>query len=230
METKVFDIAGKETGKVTLPETVFGVAWNADLVHEVVVAMQSNARAGTAHTKDRSEVRGGGNKPWKQKGTGRARHGSSRSPIWSGGGVAHGPRSDKDYSKKVNKNAKAKALASVLSKKYADGEIIFINEFNFAEPKTADAKAAIKAIANGSKNEELATKRKNAALIVLTNRDVNTEKSLRNFSNLEVDQVKDINPVSLLTYKYVLVASPEKALEVLTSRVATKVARVTKDN
>jgi len=230
METKVFDIAGKETGKVTLPETVFGVAWNADLVHEVVVAMQSNARAGTAHTKDRSEVRGGGKKPWKQKGTGRARHGSSRSPIWSGGGVAHGPRSDKDYSKKVNKNAKAKALASVLSKKYADGEIIFINEFNFAEPKTADAKAAIKAIANGSKNEELATKRKNAALIVLTNRDVNTEKSLRNFSNLEVAQVKDINPVSLLTYKYVLVASPEKALEVLTSRVATKVARVTKDN
>jgi large subunit ribosomal protein L4 len=230
METKVFDIKGKETGKVALPETVFGAAWNADLVHEVVTAMQSNARAGTAHTKDRSEVRGGGKKPWKQKGTGRARHGSSRSPIWAGGGVAHGPRNEKDYSKKVNKNAKAKALASVLSKKFADGEIIFVNEFNFAEPKTADAKAAIKAIANGSKNEELATKRKNAALIVLTERDVNTEKSLRNFSNLEVAQVKDINPVSLLTYKYVLVASPEAALEVLTNRVSTKVARVTKDN
>ena len=230
METKVFDVTGKETGKVTLPEAVFGAAWNADLVHEVVVAMQSNARAGTAHTKDRSEVRGGGKKPWKQKGTGRARHGSSRSPIWTGGGVAHGPRNDKDYSKKVNKNAKAKALASVLSKKYADGEVIFVNKFNFAEPKTADAKAAIKAIANGSKNEELATKRKNAALIVLTERDLNTVKSLRNFSNLEVAQVKDINPVSLLTYKYVLVASPEDALEVLTNRVSTKVARVTKDN
>jgi len=230
METKVFDVAGKESGKVTLPESVFGASWNADLVHEVVVAMQSNARAGTAHTKDRSEVSGGGKKPWKQKGTGRARHGSSRSPIWSKGGVAHGPRSDKDYSKKINKNAKAKALASVLSKKYADGEIIFVNEFNFAEPKTADAKKAIKAIANGSKNEALATKRKNAALVVLTKRDVNTEKSLRNFSNLEVAQVKDINPVSLLTYKYVLVASPKEALEVLSNRVATKTARVTKDN
>ncbi len=230
METKVFDIAGKEAGKVSLPESVFGVAWNADLVHEVVVAMQSNARAGTAHTKDRSEVRGGGKKPWKQKGTGRARHGSSRSPIWTGGGVAHGPRNDKDYSKKVNKNAKAKALASVLSKKFADGEMIFINEFNFAEPKTTEAKKAIMAIAKGSKNEELATKRKNAALIVLTERDLNTEKSLRNFSNLEVAQVKDINPVSLLTYKYVLVASPEAAFEVLTNRVSTKVARVTKDN
>lgn len=230
METKVFDIAGKEAGKVALPETVFGVAWNADLVHEVVTAMQSNARAGTAHTKDRSEVSGGGKKPWKQKGTGRARHGSSRSPIWTGGGVAHGPRSDKDYSKKINKNAKAKALASVLSKKYADGEIIFINEFNFSEPKTADAKKAIAAIAKGSKNDELATKRKNAALVVLTKRDVNTEKSLRNFGNLEVAQVKDINPVSLLTYKYVLVASPEAALEVLTNRVATKTARITKDN
>ena len=120
METKVYSLEGKESGKVTLPEAVFQAPWNSDLVHEVVVSMQSNARAGTADVKGRGEVRGGGKKPWRQKGTGRARHGSSRSPIWAGGGVAHGPKSEKDYSKKINKNVRAKALATVLSKKYQD--------------------------------------------------------------------------------------------------------------
>ncbi len=230
METKVFDQTGKESGKITLPESVFGVTWNADLVHEVVVAMQSNARAGTAHTKDRSEVRGGGKKPWKQKGTGRARHGSSRSPIWAGGGVAHGPRSEKDYSKKVNKNARAKALASVFSKKFTDGEMIFVDSFGFNDPKAADAKTYLTAIAKGSSNETLVTKRKNAALIVLPGRDLAAEKSFRNFGNVEVAQAKDINPVDLLTYKYVLVAEPKKSLEVFEQRVATKVARVAIDN
>lgn len=224
MDTKVFTKDGKESGKVTLPESVFGAAWNADLVHEVVTSMQSNARGGNAHTKDRSEVRGGGKKPWKQKGTGRARHGSRRSPIWTGGGVTHGPRNEKDYSKKINKKVRAKALASTLSKKQADGEIIFVDSLAFDAPKAADAKAAVVAIAKGSGVEALATKRNNAALIVLKGRDENTEKSFRNFGNVEVKSVKDINPVDLLTYKYVVVADPKDSIEVLEKRVETKTA------
>lgn len=220
MDTKVYNQEGKESGKVTLPETVFGAAWNADLVHEVVVSMQSNARAGTAHTKDRSEVRGGGRKPWKQKGTGRARHGSRRSPIWTGGGVTFGPRSEKDYSKKINKKVRAKALASTLSKKFTDGEVVFVEALTFAEPKTAEAKKAITALASGTGIEALGTKRANAALVVLPARDENTERSFRNFGNFEVAQVKDISTVDLLTYKYVVFANPADSIEALEKRVA----------
>jgi len=223
METTVFTSDGKEKGKVTLPDTVFGVAWNPDLVHEVVVSMQSNARAGTAHTKDRSEVAGGGKKPWRQKGTGRARHGSRRSPIWTGGGVTFGPRNEKNFTKKINKKVRAKALASTLSKKQADGEMIFVDALTFSASKTADAKGVIAALAKGTKHEDLATKRKNAALLVLPERNKETELSFRNFSNMDVAQVKDINPVDLLTYKYVVVADPDKSLETLKSRIGTSV-------
>lgn len=221
METQVYSIEGKESGKVTLPASVFGLKWNPDLVHEVVVSMQSNARAGTAHTKDRSEVSGGGKKPWKQKGTGRARHGSRRSPIWTGGGVTFGPRSEKDYSKKINKKVRQKALATTLSKKLTDGEIIFVEGLTFDEPKAAAAKAVIKALATGSNHADLATKRKNAALVVLSERSDATEKSFRNFGNLEVVQAKDVNTVDLLTYKYIVMAEPAKALEMLESRIGT---------
>ena len=165
MNAKVFSKEGKETGSVTLPEAVFGVAWNPDLVHEVVVGMASNARTNSAHTKDRSEVRGGGRKPWKQKGTGRARHGSRRSPIWTGGGVTFGPRNERNYLLKINKKVRTKALASVLSKKLVDQEVIFVDSLSMDEPKTKEAKAIVAAIAKGADHASLATKRKNAAEI-----------------------------------------------------------------
>jgi large subunit ribosomal protein L4 len=220
MNTKIYTREGAESGSITLPESVFGVAWNPDLVHEVVVSMQANARAGTAHTKDRSEVRGGGKKPWKQKGTGRARHGSRRSPIWTGGGVTFGPRNERDHSVKINKKVKAKALASVLSKKLADNEVFFVDSLAMEEPKTKDAKAVIAALAKGTGTESLVTKRKNAAIVVLADRNLATEKSFRNFGNMEVVMAKDINPVELLAYKYVVVADAASSVEVLEKRIA----------
>lgn len=220
MNAKIYTVEGKEEGSLALPESVFGAPWNADLVHTVVIGMQGNARAGTAHTKDRSEVRGGGKKPWRQKGTGRARHGSRRSPIWVGGGIAHGPRSDKDYTVKINKKMRGKALATVLSKKLQDAEILFLNHPSFAEPKSKTAKDILKALANGSGQATLATKRKNAALVVIPRRDLPLEKSFRNFGNVEVAVAKDINPVDVLTYKYVIVTDPNASCEILEKRVS----------
>ena len=135
LEAPVYSDKAKKVSTVALPASVFGVKWNADLVHQVTISMMSNARAGTAHTKDRGEVRGGGKKPWKQKGTGRARHGSSRSPIWVGGGVTHGPRTEKDFSKKINKKMRTKALFTVLSKKYALGKVLFVDALSLTEKK-----------------------------------------------------------------------------------------------
>ena len=143
MESIIYNQKAEETGKISLPENIFGVSWNSDLVHQVVTSQMSNKRVGTAHTKDRSEVRGGGRKPWKQKGTGQARHGSSRSPIWVGGGVTHGPRNEKNYNRKVNKKMAVKALFTVLSKKLKDGEVYFIDAINLPAIKTKSAMAIL---------------------------------------------------------------------------------------
>jgi large subunit ribosomal protein L4 len=221
MQTTVYSSEGKAGANITLPAEVFGVAWHPDLVHQVVTGMQANARAGTAHTKDRSEVRGGGAKPWRQKGTGRARHGSRRSPIWVGGGVTFGPRSEKDYSVKLNKKARQKAFASTLSKKLYDNEVFFVESLHFAEPKAKDAKAVIENLAKGLETPGIATKKQNAVLVVLPARNLMTEKSFRNFGNIEVAMAKDISPVDLLTYKYVVFVEPTPTVEILAARAGT---------
>ncbi|MBI4086912.1 50S ribosomal protein L4 [Candidatus Kaiserbacteria bacterium] len=229
MQAITYNKEGKETGKVELPESVFGLPWNADLVHGVVLAMQGNARAGTAHTKNRGEVRGSGRKPWRQKGTGRARAGSKRSPIWRGGGISHGPRTEKDYSRALNRNVRAKALGVTLSQKLRDDEIIFLDEFSFGSPKAKDAKAVLVAVSGIGGKGALATKRRNAALLVLPLRDEHVEKSFRNFGNMAVSQAKDINPVDLLSYKYVVLAGADAIIKQLSDRVATKATKATKN-
>ena len=219
METTIYNMQGKEAGKVTFPENIFGLPWNADLVHLVVTAMRANARGNVAHTKDRGEVRGGGKKPWAQKGTGRARHGSSRSPIWKGGGITHGPRNDKIFALKANRQARQKALLVALSRKFKDGEILFIDSLEMAAPKAAQAKVMLSAL---GKTFSGLNKAKNAALIAIPAVHVATQKSFRNFGNIEMVEVRNLNPVSVLSSKYVIIANPAAAFETLGAKKVVK--------
>lgn len=216
METVVYNNKGEESGKVTLPDSIFGLSWNADLVHQVVVAQQENRRFSTAHTKDRSEVRGGGKKPWQQKGTGRARHGSSRSPIWRGGGITFGPRSEKKYGQKINKKMKSKALFTVLSRKLKDGEIIFVDSLSYGEPKTKDAQEFLNTI---GKNFEGFDKETNAALITFPEYDESTAKSFRNIGNVLVNKVQNLSPLEALSSKYLVFVSPKETISFFESKI-----------
>jgi large subunit ribosomal protein L4 len=222
MEAKIYNQKGKEAGKISLPETVFGLNWNADLVHQVITSMLSNARKPIAHTKTRGEVRGGGKKPWRQKGTGRARHGSTRSPIWVGGGVAHGPRNDKNFTRKINKKMKAKALYTILSRKMRDGEVLFIDSLSFEAPKAKEALSVLKNLSTVSGFEKLVSKRKNSAYIAVNDADSNLKKSFNNFGNVEVSPVSNINPVDILNYKYLVITNPEESLSFISGKMAKK--------
>jgi len=191
-----------EKKEVSLPEEMFGVKVNPDLVYQVVRAEMSNRRQGTAHTKERGEVRGGGRKPWRQKGTGRARHGSRRSPIWVGGGVTFGPRKERNYKKKVNRKAKRKALFMVLSGKFERDMLFFTSPVDVKEPKTKAAKEFLESLPL-----------KGSTLILLPEMDKNFILSVRNMEKVDTMQAKDINPLDLLYYKNVVI--PESSLEVM---------------
>lgn len=217
LEAKVVTSAGKSHGTIALPESVFALPWNAALIHQVVTAMQANARTSVAHVKTRGEVRGGGKKPWQQKGTGRARHGSTRSPIWVGGGVTHGPRNDKDYGKKINKKMSAKALFIALSRKFKDAETLFVDEMRFTAPKAKDAHTILSALSGISGYEKIAHAN-NAVLIAVPEANESLSKSFRNFGNVKVSTIARINPVEVLQYKHVIFTNPESALEALLKR------------
>lgn len=219
MEAKIYNQTGKEAGTIKLPETVFGLPWNADLVHQVVVSMRSNDREPIAHTKTRGEVRGGGKKPWKQKGTGRARHGSTRSPLWVGGGVAHGPRNDKNFSRKINKKMKAKALFTILSQKMRDGEVLFVDTLSFTAPKAKDAKAVLTSL-SGVKGYEKLSRAKNAAFIGVTEKGEALTKSFSNFKNVEVDEIRNLNPLTATSYKFLIISNPDQALKVMEAKIS----------
>jgi len=224
-ELPVYDSKGKETGKVSLNEGVFGVKWNADLVHQVIVSAMSSSRSSIAHTKTRGEVSGGGKKPWRQKGTGRARHGSTRSPIWVGGGVAHGPRSEKNYDRKINKTMKSKALSVILSKKLKDGEIVLIDSITFSEPKTKEAKKIVSGWKSVFGLDKFVSKNKNAFVLAIPEKDGNLVKSFQNFGNVSVEEIRNINPVSLLKHKGLVILDPKKSLETLYTRFGVSGAK-----
>ncbi len=205
LEATLYNQSAKSAGTISLPEAVFGVKWNADLVHQVATGMLANARAGTAHTKDRGEVSGGGKKPWKQKGTGRARHGSSRSPIWVGGGVTFGPRAEKDYSKKINKKMRAKALFAVLSKKFAAQQVVFLDNVQLTETKTKGAMAVLKNLASLPKSEKLVTKKKTAGLMLIPEHNEVVERSFANIPSITVMPARDTNVLDALKFGTIII-------------------------
>ena len=221
MKTDVYNTEGKKAGTIELPEELFGVGWNPDLVHQVVTSMESNARAPIASTKGRDTVRGGGKKPWRQKGTGRARHGSRRSPIWVGGGVTHGPTSDKVYRKKINKKMRAKAFLSVLSQKFRENEILFVEPLSFNEPKTRQARSTLDAWATVEGFERLATKKRNAAILSLCDGEKEAVKtSFRNLGSVKIQDARSLNPSLLLSASYVIIEDPDTTFSLLKTRLS----------
>ncbi|HWA32439.1 MAG TPA: 50S ribosomal protein L4 [Candidatus Paceibacterota bacterium] len=218
MEAKIYNQKGDIAGSINLPERVFAAKWRADLVHQVVESMKSNKRSGTADTKGRGEVSGGGKKPWRQKGTGRARHGSTRSPIWVGGGVTHGPLSEKNYKRKISKKMRAQALFSVLSKKWKDGEVIFVESLDMPAIKTKDAAGVANKLSKASGVKALAGGKKPKVLVALSGRNQKTEKSFRNLPQLEISFLKNLNPLDALNYQYLLIENPKESVAFLDSR------------
>lgn len=177
-----------------LPDRLFAVAVKPSVVHEVIVAQDANSRAVSAHVKDRSQVSGGGKKPWKQKGTGRARHGSTRSPIWVGGGVAHGPQADRVFGKKVNKKMKRAAIAMLLSDRVLAQTFIALESTTFPEAKTAFAAKMRKALPCSDKT----------ALVVLASSEAESYRAIRNLDRTQVIAARSLNPRDLAKYHAVI--------------------------
>ena len=199
----VYNIEGKEVGTIDLNDAVFGVEVNEHLVHMAVVQQLANNRQGTQKAKTRSEVSGGGRKPWRQKGTGHARQGSTRAPQWTGGGVVFAP-TPRDYSFKLNKKEKRAALKSALTSRVAEQKFIVVDEMNFAEIKT-------KNFQNMLNNLKV-----NKALVVLEDGNKNAEISARNIADVKTAHTNTINVYDILKYNTVIAtkAAVEKIEEV----------------
>ena len=187
----VYNIEGKEVGKIDLSDAVFGVEVNEHIVHMAVVSQLANNRQGTQKAKTRSEVSGGGRKPWRQKGTGHARQGSTRAPQWTGGGVVFAPV-PRDYSFKMNKREKRAALKSALTSRVEENKFIVIDEINFEEAKT-------KNFANILKSLDVSK-----ALVVLEDDNKNAELSARNIADIKTAKTNTINVYDILKYNTVI--------------------------
>ena len=203
MKTVVYNILGKEVGEIDLNKDIFEIKIKPEVVHQVYVSQTGNQRSSIADTKTRGEVRGGGRKPWKQKGTGRARHGSTRSPIWSGGGVTFGPTSERNWKTKINKNTRRLATKMCLADKAQSNAFYVVEDFSFEESKT-------KKIAEFLKN--LPAKNKN---FLLLNDEANQDllKMSRNIKKINTVRAKDVSVLDLLSREAVIIS--KKGLEQL---------------
>ena len=203
MKVKVYNQKKEEIEEIELPKEIFEIKLNSDLVHQVVLAQTANQRQGSAKTKTRAEARGGGRKPWRQKGTGRARVGSIRSPIWRGGGVTFGPIAEKVFKKRIPKKMRRRALFMVLSVKAKENLLLVLDKLEIKKPKT-------KAMAEVLNKLFL---KKGSGLIVLPKMDKSIILSVKNIPKTETIQAKDLNVLDLLQYKYVVM--PKEAIKII---------------
>ncbi len=208
IKLSVYNQEGEKKEDISVSEKVFGVDLNEGLIYQAVVAQMSNKRQVLAHTKDRSEVRGGGRKPWRQKGTGRARAGSNSSPIWIGGGVTFGPLKTRNFSKKINKKMKQKALMMVLSDKVKNDNIAIVEELKMKEFKTKIFNEIISKIEKNFKKDE---NKKRSILIINDQKDNKIKYSGRNIPEIKVLNLENINIIDLLKYNKLILT--KKAVE-----------------
>jgi large subunit ribosomal protein L4 len=199
-KTKLYNQEGKENGFIELP-AFFATPYNGDLIAQVMSALSNQTRKLSAHAKGRGEVSGGGKKPWKQKGTGRARHGSTRSPIWVGGGVTFGPDKKRNYDVKVNKKMKTKALKSVLSQKLKDQEIIFVDSLNSELLKTKTAAKSIDALLTATHPQK---KLRSTTLVTLAKSEKDMIRAGRNLKNAYFDMAANLSLLPLLNHKFLI--------------------------
>jgi large subunit ribosomal protein L4 len=195
MQVNLYNQKAEEVGKLELSDAVFNVPMNRDLVYQVAVSQRSNQRQTIAHAKGRSEVRGGGKKPWQQKGTGRARHGSIRSPIWKGGGVTHGPTKEANFKKKINVKMARKAVATVLSSKVRDGQFALLEGVTLGKPKTKEM-AMIATSLNSIFNKD--AKKQSRMLLVVPSVNVPMQRAASNIPNVDMIEARNLNTLMLL--------------------------------
>ncbi len=219
MKANVYTIEGKVAKTLDLPETIFGAEWNPDLVSQVLYSQASNRRAGTAHTKDRSDVTGSHKKPWNQKGSGRARHGSAQSPLWKGGGVTFGPRNDKNYKKVIPRVMKAKALYSLLSAKLKDGKLLFVETLSAPDGKTKSADAIMKNLATIEGFKTICYKKPNNIYATVKKGDVMEKRAFRNLAYMTLHNMDDLNPLDIANSRYLVIANPEETIAYLSSKI-----------
>ncbi len=200
MKTPIYNFKGEELKKIEISEDIFDKKINNNLIHQVYKSLLSNQRKPLAFSKDRSEVRGGGKKPWRQKGTGKARHGSIRSPLWKGGGVTFGPRiKERDLKKKINKKIKKDAIKMVLSQKFRDGEIKIIENINLKEQKTSQMDKFFK---NLLKIEKKFPK----VLFLIDSKNDILKKSTKNLPYVKIMNAENIDLIEILNNKYLVVS------------------------
>jgi large subunit ribosomal protein L4 len=225
MKVNVYTTQGKVAKTLEVPENVFGAQWNADLVSQVLYSQASNRRAGTAHTKNRAEVRGSHKKPWAQKGSGRARHGSAQSPLWKGGGVTFGPRNDKNYKKTIPKTMKVAALYSLLSAKVAQGRVIFVDDVSEATGKTKAADAIMRNLSTIEGFKTLCYKKPNNIYMTTKKGDETSKRAFRNLPYMTLHNMEDLNPLDLANTRYLVIANPEETIAYLSSKKVVAAAK-----